>query len=76
MGHLQAGPSEAAFDIEALVCFTAIEDRLVATDLLGDEVEGLDQAKTELLALLVFRDGDIFDVTDEAKIMDTVDRGN
>lgn len=76
VGHLQAGASKAALDVKALVRLAAVQDSLVAADLFGDEVEGLDQAKTKLLALLVFGDGDIFDVTDEAKIMDAIYQQN
>ena len=70
--HFQAGASEAALDVETLVGFAAVEDGLVAADLLGDEVERLDQAQTQLLALLIFRDGDVFDVTDETEAVDAI----
>ena len=72
--HLETSAAEAALDIEALVRLTAVEDRLVAANLLGDEVEGLDQAQAELLALLVLGDGDIFDVSDEAEVVDAAGR--
>lgn len=72
MGHFEAGFPEAALDVEALVGLAAVEDGLVAADLFGDEVEGLDQAETKFLALLVFGDGDILDMADEPKTVDTV----
>ncbi len=72
--HLEPSAAEAALHIEALVGLAAVEDRLVAANLLGDEVEGLDQAQAELLALLVLGDGDIFDVSDEAEVVDTAGR--
>lgn len=70
MRHLESGPLKAALDVEALVCLAAVEDGLVAADLLGDEVEGLDEAETQLLALLVLCDGDVLDVADQAKVVD------
>lgn len=70
VGHLQAGPLEAALDVEALVRLAAVEDCLIGADLFGDEVEGLDQAQAELLALLVFCDGDVLDVADQTEVMD------
>src|SRR5688572_20019820 len=57
--HLQAGAAEPALDVEALVGLAAVENALVAPDLLGDVVEGLDDAQAELLALLVLGDGDV-----------------
>lgn len=69
--HLQAGPLESALDVEAFVGIAAIEDGLVATDLVGNKVEGLDQPQTQFLALLVLSDCDIFDVADHAKVVDT-----
>jgi hypothetical protein len=70
VGHLQAGLAEAALDVEAFVGFAAVEDGLVAADLLGDVVEGLDDAEAELLALLVLGDGNVLDVADGAEAMD------
>lgn len=74
VGHFQTSPLKTALDIEALVGLAAVEDGLVAADLLSDVVECLDQSKTQLLALLVFRDGDILDVTDQAQVVDTSSR--
>lgn len=70
MGHFQAGPPEAALDVEPLVVFAAVENRLVAARLLRDVVERLDEAETQLLALLVFGDGDVLDVSDGPEIVD------
>jgi hypothetical protein len=70
VGHLQASPPEAALDVEPFVGLAAVEDALVAADLLGDEVEGLDEAEAELLALLVAGDSDILDVADGAETVD------
>lgn len=72
MGHLQAGLAEAALDVEALVGLAAVEDALVAADVFGDEVEGLDEAEAELLSLLVLGDGNVFDVADGAEGVDAV----
>lgn len=70
VGHLKAGATEAALDVEALVDLAAVENRLVATDRGGDVVEGLDETEAELLALLVLGDGNVFDVADLAKAVD------
>ena len=72
VGHLQTGSSETALDVEALVCLAAVEDGLVAARLLGDKVECLDQPQTQLLALLILGNRDVFDVTDHSKAMDAV----
>jgi hypothetical protein len=73
--HLKTSSSEAALDVEALVRLAAVEDRLVAADLLGDEVERLDDPQAELLALLVLGDRDVFDVADEAEGVDAAKKG-
>lgn len=65
MRHLEPRPPKPALYIEALVGLAAVEDALVAADLLCDVVEGLDDAQAELLALLVLCDGDVLDVADE-----------
>lgn len=70
VGHLKTSSSEPALDVEALVGVAAVEDALVAANLLGDVVEGLDQAEAELLALLVLGDGDVLDVADLAQAVD------
>jgi hypothetical protein len=72
VGHLESGPAETALHVEALVVLAAVEDGLVAADLLGDEIEGLDEAQAELLALLVLGDGDVLDVADEAEVVDAL----
>lgn len=74
VGHLKASSSEPALDVEALVGVAAVEDALVAANLLGDVVEGLDQAEAELLALLILGDGDVFDVADLAQAVDAVEQ--
>lgn len=73
--HLHASPLEAALDIETLVGVAAVEDGLVAPDLIRDEVEGVDQSKTQLLALLVLSDGNIFDVANRAEVVDAISAG-
>jgi hypothetical protein len=76
VGHLKASSSESALDVEAFVGVAAVEDALVAANLLGDVVEGLDQAEAELLALLVLGDGDVFDVTDGPEAVDAIGKVN
>lgn len=75
MRHLQARPPKPALDVEALVRLAAVEDALVAPNLLGDVVERLDDAETQLLALLVLCDGDVLDVTDLSEVVDAGESG-
>lgn len=70
VSHLEPRPLETALDVEALVGLAAVEDGLVAADLVGNKVEGLDQPKTQLLPLLILCDGDVFDVSDGAEAVD------
>lgn len=74
--HLQPSPLEPALDVESFVGIAAIKDSLVATDFIGDKVEGLDQPQTQFLALLVLCDGDVFDVANHAKIVNTSSERN
>lgn len=74
VGHLQTSPPEATFDVETFVCLAAIQNSLVAADILGDVVECLDDAQTQLLALLVLGNGDVFNMADLAKTVDTGSR--
>jgi len=75
VGHLKTGPPETTLHVEALVGLAAVQDALVAAHLLRDVVEGLDYAQPQLLALLVFGDGDVLDVADEAEVVDTREKG-
>lgn len=68
--HLQTRPLEATLDIEALVCLRAVENSLVAANVLRDKVQRLDDPQTELLSLLVLCDSDVFDVADETEVVD------
>lgn len=70
MGHLEAGTSEAALDVKALVGVAAVENALVTANALGNKVEGLDESQAELLALLVLGDGNVFDVADGTEVVD------
>lgn len=45
---------------------------LVAANLLSDMVQGLDDAQTKLLALLILCDSDILDVTNLTQAVNTV----
>ncbi len=42
MGHLQTSPPKATFHIEALIRLAAIQNALVTTHFLRDEIQGLD----------------------------------
>ena len=68
--HLQPRPLEATFDIEAFVRLRAVEDSLIAAHVLRDKVQRLDDPQTELLALLVLCDSNVFNVADEAEVVD------
>jgi hypothetical protein len=72
MCHLQPRSLVSTLNVESLICFAAIKNTLVASHLLRDKVQRLDELQPKLLPLLVFRDGDIFDVANKAKVMDTV----
>lgn len=74
VSHLQTSSPKTTLDVEALVRLAAVENALVAADLLSNEVECLDQAQAKLLALLVLGNRNILDVTDLSKFMDTTKR--
>ncbi len=73
MRHLEAGPPEAALDVESLVVLAAVEYCLITPNLLGDVVERLDDAQAQLLALLVFGDRDVLDVADGSEVVDAAE---
>ena len=64
MSHLQPCPLEATLHIETFVRFGAVQDGLVAPYILGDVVQCLNDAQTQLLALLIFRDCNVLDMSD------------
>jgi hypothetical protein len=70
MCHLQPCPLEATLDIEPLVRFATVQNALVTAHFFGDEFERLDDFQAELFALLVFGDGNVFNVSDEAEVVD------
>ena len=70
--HLQSRPLEPAFDVEALVCLGAVEDRLVAADFFSHVVEGLNDPQAEFLPLLIFSNCDVFDVSHLTEVVNTV----
>lgn len=74
VSHFETGAAEAALDVEALVLLAAVENGLVAANVGGDVVEGLDEAEAQLLALLVLGDGNVFDVAYFSERMDTADK--
>jgi len=75
VSHLESCAAEAALHIKPLVVLAAVQDGLVAAGVGGDEVESLDDAQAQLLALLVLCHGDVLDVADGAQRMDTEERG-
>lgn len=72
MCHLKPSPTETTLDIEPFIGFAAIENRLVAPDARSDIVEGLDEAETEFLSLLVLGDGNVFNVASFSEAVDTM----
>lgn len=72
MCHLQSCSLVSALNIESFVGLTTVENALVATNFLRDEIEGLDKFQSEFLPLLILCDGDIFNVANEAEVMDAV----
>jgi hypothetical protein len=72
MCHLQPRPLISTLNVEALICFAAIQNTLIAPHLLRDKVQCLNELQSQFLPLLIFRDGDIFDVSYETEVMDAV----
>ena len=70
VNHLQVCSSEATLDVKALNVGITIEYALVAAQRLGQLVKCLDDAQSKLFALLIFGDGNVFNVTNAAKIAD------
>jgi len=70
MCHLQSCFLEATFDVESLICLTAVKNALVAADLARNVIESLNKLFAELLPLLIFCNGDVLDVTDKTEMVD------
>lgn len=70
MRHLQSCSFEATLNVETLICLAAIQDTLVAANLFGNEIKRLDEFQSELFALLIFSHCNIFNVSDDAQIVD------
>ena len=70
MGHLQPRPFEAALHIETLISLRAVQDGLVASDILGDVIQCLDDAQPKLFALLIFGDRNVLNMPNETKVVD------
>ena len=69
MRHLQPRPLISTLHIEALIRLAAVQNALVAANLPGDIVEGLDHPQTQFFALLVLRHSDIFYVSHETEVV-------
>lgn len=74
MRHLQSRPLEPALDVESLVRLGAVQDSLVATNVLRHIIQSLDDPQTKLLALLVLCDRDVLDVAYEAEAVDAAEQ--
>jgi hypothetical protein len=70
--HLQTRPLKPALDIEALVCLRTVKNGLVATHILRNKVQRLDNPQPKLLALLVLCDSNILNMADEPEVVNTV----
>ena len=70
MRHLEPRPLKPALNIEPLVRLRAIQNTLVAPHLLSHKVQRLDYAQPKLLPLLVLRNGNILNVSDEPQVVD------
>ena len=66
MRHLQSCSFEATLNVETLICLAAIQNTLVAANLLCNEIKRLDEFQSELFALLIFCYCNIFDMSDDA----------
>lgn len=70
VSHLATGSLVAALNVKALVCFATVENCLVTPNFFGDVVKGINDTKTEFLALLIFIDSNVFNVADRTERMD------
>ena len=73
MCHLQSCSLEAALHVKAFVCFRTVQYGLVTAHIFGNVVQRLDYSETKLLALLVFCNCDVFDVTNETQMVDAAE---
>lgn len=69
MRHLKSRPPEPALDVESLVRLGAIQNTLVAPNLLSNKVQRLNYAQPKLLPLLILRNRNILNVPDEAQVV-------
>lgn len=69
MCHLKPSPLISAFGVETLIGLRTVQNRLVAADFFRNCVQSLYYPQPELFPLLVFCDGDVFDVGDEAEVV-------
>lgn len=63
----------SALDIKRFVLGSAVENVLVATEVLAEGIEGVDHFQAELFSLVFLGDGDLFDVADKTAIVDTIE---
>ena len=72
--HFESRPLKATLNVKALIGLAAVKDRLVAANLVGNEIECLDQPKTQFFPLLVLRNRNVFDMGDRSEAMNADDR--
>jgi len=71
MWHFRSGVVITTFDIKWLIFSIAIKNGLVATQILGDRINGLNHFQAKTLFLMVFLYRYFFNMTTEATVVDT-----
>lgn len=69
MSHFQSSSFETTLDIESLICLTAVQDRFVTSDLLGNIVQRLYDPQPQLFPLLILVHRDVFNVSDSSHVV-------
>jgi hypothetical protein len=72
LSHDQSPCLISALLIKSLICQTTTQNTLVATHVLCHRSEGLNHLQTQLLALFLFPDSNLFNMRNIAKIMNTM----
>lgn len=72
MRHLQSSSLVPTLHIKAFIRFTTVQDTLVASHFLSNEIQCLDELQAEFLALLILCHGNVFDMADKSEVMNTV----
>ena len=76
MRHFQPRPLESTLDIKSFICLTTIQYTLIAPNTLSHRIQRLYDPQPQLLALLILRDRDVLDVSDEPHVVDELALNN